>query len=125
MFPANIIALISEYSKPLTRPDWRKGSPHSKLLKYSQPFTTLTNMLINIKDYYKYDYNKLFDALFIHTLLKSSFDILLQKYGDKVFDLFKSYKPNQMNFYRWCRLSCYMNIVENTHIDIPTKMEYI
>jgi hypothetical protein len=120
--PPNVIRLISEYSKPLTNPDWKKGSPHANILKYSQPLINLTDMLINLIQYYNYDYNKLFDRSFMYTLLKLPCNILIQKYGEKIFDLFKSYKPNQINFYRWCRLSCYLKIVIKN--DIPTKIEF-
>lgn len=120
--PSNVIILISEYSKPLTKPNWKKGSPHAMMLKYSQPLISLTDMLINLIQYYNYDYNKLFDSSFIYILLKLPCNILIQQYGEKIFDLFKSYKPNQINFYRWCRLSCYLKIVIKN--DIPTKMEF-
>jgi hypothetical protein len=122
--PTKALKLISEYSKPCTRPDWKKGAPHSKILEQSHHFVHLSDMLINIKDYYNHDYNKLFDTLFLYTLLKLPFNKLLEKYGDAVFDLFYSYKPNQMNFYRWCRLVGHLHFVKKLKYDIPTKMDF-
>ena len=122
--PTKALKLIREYSKPCTRPDWKKGAPHSKLLEKSQHFINLSDMLINIKHYYSHDYNKLFDTLFMYTLLKLPFNKLLEKYGDAVFDLFYSYKPNQMNFYRWCRLVGHLHVLKKLKYDIPTKMDF-
>jgi len=73
-----------------------------------------------VKYYYNHDYNKIFDDLFMNTLLKRPFNILLQNYGDNVFNMFLGFKPNQLNFYRLCRLIYYLRIVKNSYI--PTKM---
>ena len=34
-FPEDILQLIREFSKPLTCPNWRTGSPHAILFKQS------------------------------------------------------------------------------------------
>ena len=120
MLPHRAQILIKEYSRPITRPNWKKGSPHAKLLEQSQPFIDIKDMLINLKHYYNHDYNKIFDDLFMNTLLKHPFNILLQNYGDNVFNMFLGFKPNQLNFYRLCRLIYYLRIVKNSYI--PTKM---
>ena len=42
MLPQRAVALIREYSKPLTRPNWRDGAPHSTLFLESNYITNLT-----------------------------------------------------------------------------------
>ena len=125
ILPSIAIKLISEYSKPLSRPDWKKGTDHANALKNSEHFINIRDMFINIKDYYNYNYNTQFDTLFMYRLLKLPFNILLQNYGDEIFNLFKSYKPNQLNFYRLCRLTGYLRVVKFKPVYIPTKMEFI
>lgn len=124
VLPKHILALIKEYSYSITKPDWKKGAPHAKALQNSEHFINIQDMIINIKDYYNYNYNKIFDTLFNYTLLKLPFNVLLQNYGDEVFNLFQSYKPGQLNFYRLCRLMGHLRIVKFKIIDIPTKMEF-
>jgi hypothetical protein len=46
--PSNVIKLISEYAKPVTRPDWRKGSPLSNIFKYS-PIMVKTHKFLSTR----------------------------------------------------------------------------
>lgn len=124
MLPNRALLLIKEYSKPISKPDWKKGAPHAKLLEKSQAFINLTDMLINIKHYYNHNYNTLFDIHFMHRLLKLPFNILIQNYGETIFNLFLSYKPNQLNFYRWLRLVGHLHVLQNNNYGIPTKIEF-
>jgi hypothetical protein len=41
ILPDDVVQIIREFSKPLTRPDWKKGTPHAKLIKYSEPMQSL------------------------------------------------------------------------------------
>ena len=42
MLPYRAVALIRDYSKPLTRPNWRDGAPHSTLFLESNHIANLT-----------------------------------------------------------------------------------
>jgi len=124
MLPNRALILIKEYSRPISKPDWKKGAPHATVLEKSQAFINLTDMLINIKHYYNHDYNTLFDRYFMHRLLKLPFNILIQNYGETIFNLFLSYKPNQLNFYRLLRLVGHLHVLQNNKFSIPTKIEF-
>ena len=45
-FPKRVVQLITEYSKPLTRPNWRNGTKHAKLFNQSY---IMQSIIINIK----------------------------------------------------------------------------
>ena len=49
--------LIREYAKPLTRPDWRKGTQHAQIFKYSPIFIDIRESFKNVSEYYKINYN--------------------------------------------------------------------
>jgi hypothetical protein len=89
-FPQHIYQLIREFSKPLTRPDWKKGTPHAKLIKYSVPMKVLKKFICestywsyNLSDQYIND---------IHTT-----DII-QLYGEEIFPIHCGF-----NFYIYIR----------------------
>jgi hypothetical protein len=113
--------LISEYSKPVTRPDWRKGTKHAHLFKYSPIFVDIKESFKNVSEYYNVNYNNIFDDHFTYMLYASTFNEIIQLYSESVFNIYVSYKPDQMNFYRYCRLTAFLLITKS---DIPTKMTF-
>ena len=121
--PANVLSLISAYSKPVTRPDWKKGTPHADIFKYSDPLEDIKIALVHKKMYYPYlNYNTLFNTQFWTVLYNKTFNEVIKLYGEQVFNVFIAFDPNQMNFYRYCRLTAHLKILKNKKIDIPTKM---
>jgi hypothetical protein len=117
--------LISEYSKPVTRPDWRKGTIHAQLFKYSPIFVDIKQSFKNVSEYYNVNYNHIFDTNFTYMLYATTFNEIIQLYSESVFNIYFSYKPEQMNFYRYCRLTAFLMITNsNIRKDIPTKMTF-
>lgn len=124
--PQNVINIIREYSKPITRPDWRQGSKHATIFKYSPAFVGLKESFINVSLYFKINLNDLYDEMFCTILYDKTFNEIIQNYSESAFNIYGSYKPEQMNFYRFCRLAAYLTICYNNKIkvDIPTKMTF-
>lgn len=92
MLPPRALALISEYSKPLTRYDWRNGSRHAKIFKNILMDTEATDYLI-------YD-----DC---HTIID-----MINKYGEK--SLYNFWSPyaeydSPICFYDLLRMKNYLN----------------
>jgi hypothetical protein len=121
--PINAQKLISEYAKPLTRPDWRNGTPHALIFKYSPIFIDIRESFKNVSEYYKINYNDVFDDNFTYMLYTNPFNEIIQLYSESVFNIYVSYKPDQMNFYRFCRLTAFLMITDSKK-DIPTKMTF-
>ena len=63
MLPKRALALIREYSKPLTRPNWRDGVSHALLIKQSSAMKYMIRQIqkeiqyINIKNSYALLFN--------------------------------------------------------------------
>jgi hypothetical protein len=123
MLPLRAQKLISEFSKPLTRPEWKNGCLHAKLFKYSPAIIDLTESFKNVSNYYYINFNDLFDDNFNHMLYTRPFNEIIQTYSELVFNIYRSYIPDQMNFYRYCRLTSYLTITK-TQIYIPTQMAF-
>ena len=83
--PSNVIKLIHEYSKPVTRPDWRKGSPLSNIFKYS-PIMVKTHTFLSSR---MPNACKKYDNLA---------DLIVNLGSDKVFQMYE-YMFDYMNFY--------------------------
>ena len=56
-------------------------------------------------------------------LYTTTFNEIIQLYSESVFNIYVSYKPDQMNFYRFCRLTAFLMITDSKK-DIPTKMPF-
>ena len=83
--PSNVIKLIHEYSKPVTRPDWRKGSPLSNIFKYS-PIMVKTHTFLS---------SRIQNACKKYDNLS---DLIVNLGSDKVFQMYE-YMFDYMNFY--------------------------
>jgi len=83
--PSNVIKLISEYAKPLTRPDWRKGSPLSNIFKYS-PIMVKTHKFLS---------TRMPTACKKHDNLA---DLIVNLGSDRVFQMYE-YMFDYTNFY--------------------------
>jgi hypothetical protein len=82
--PSKALRLISEYSKPVTRPDWKKGSFCAVIFKYSPIMVKTYVMLIRtIPHYGEYD---------------NLCDLILNIGSDKVFQMYP-YAMEYNNFY--------------------------
>ena len=113
MFPANVIALISEYSKPLTRPDWRKGSfcnnayKNSRLMLYLHNTTLCLSNLTDRIDYTILNKNK-------------SFTEDMNNYGEIIFECYSnlySTSPKIENFYFYLKTH---NLIKLKHFKVGT-----
>jgi len=102
--PLSAKALISEYAKPITRPDWRTGSHCCYTIKYSMEITNIHQRFLN----YLFSSKEYFDK---YELVRrhSSFIQDMQTYGEDIFEIspYTSLRgPN--NFYfllkRYCIL---------------------
>lgn len=95
--PENALSLIREYSKPLTRPDWRDGSNCCNIFKYSDEIRRLHQ---NFLSYYycasisKEMYDK-YNFIARHTSLIQD----LVKYGEDIFELIPQSAFVYNNFY--------------------------
>lgn len=84
MLPSKALRLISEYSKPVTRPDWKKGSPLSVIFKYSPIMIKTYNILAKrIPRYQEYD---------------NLCDLILNIGSERVFQMYP-YTMEYNNFY--------------------------
>ena len=79
--PLRAQQLIIEYSKPLTRPNWRKGSQFNNAFKFSNYTTIIHNKYLNYYQHsaesIKYKYKLIMDT--------SSITEDIHKYGDNLF----------------------------------------
>ena len=80
LLPENVLALISEYSKPLTRPNWREGSNCCNIFKYSDELRHLHQIFLNYitKDNYEQ---------YIRVRCHTSFIHDVQMYGEDIFKI--------------------------------------
>ena len=123
ILPRNVIALIKEYCKPLSRPDWRKGTEHAKIFAQSIIFQDIKFVYINkLSISPMFRYKTTFDKEGFDILYWDTFNKMIHKYGETLFNIYSTFEPNQMNFYRYCRLTAHLKILKNKKIDIPTKM---
>ena len=106
MLPLRVLALIREYSKPLTRADWRNGSPTSFLILRS-------NIMVYINKTIKYQltiengnpyscerFKRTFNAIFEYTGIN-----YIQTYGELLLIYTHPYldKPSYANFYLYAK----------------------
>jgi len=94
--PDDVLTLIREFSKPLTRPDWKKGTKHARLIKYSVPMKSLKISFVLSYEYRKcWSYNILGKELYDDNI--TMIDVI-QTYGEEIL-------PNQcgLNFYIYAR----------------------
>ena len=93
--PLRAQQLISEYAKPLTRPDWRQGSICNFEFKYDVVLTNLHHVFFS-------NYLQLLSAeqksefYFIHC--NRSFIEDIQRFGNKIFEISHNVLPHN-NFY--------------------------
>ena len=82
--PSKAVRLISDYSKPVTRPDWKKGSPSATIFKYS-PIMMKTHDILarRITHYGEYD---------------NLCDLIINIGSDRVFQMYP-YTMEYNNFY--------------------------
>jgi hypothetical protein len=90
-FPEDILQLIREFSKPLTRPNWRSGSPHAILFKQSN----VSNLL---KRHLHHCYNVFYITIYPELYDNTPITDIIQKYGENIF--------NHYNFYYFVRRYC-------------------
>jgi hypothetical protein len=132
MLPARAVALIREYSKPLTNPYWRYGTSLAMLIKESPPMRRIINEIQRSLEY-RYDIN-------FTNWGKKSYDIVernfpgiyeytgtdyIQKYGERLLELlgYESMNGKHLNFYYHAR-----NFLVNTKkfrlIDYTVQKQY-
>jgi hypothetical protein len=115
MLPQRALALIREYSNPLTRPNWRDGAPHSALLLESNH---ITNLNIGIQQFLTnmvwYKNNNRHDRIIYEMgerkfpgIIGSDTINYIQDYGEELlaFMLGKSYlhEEKYINFYYYTK----------------------
>ena len=107
ILPDDVLTLIREFSKPLTRPDWKKGTQHARLIKYSEPMKSLKISFVLSYDYRNcWNYNVLGKDFYDDDV--SMIDVI-QSYGEEII-------PNQcgLNFYIYARN--YLKITNLLHL---------
>jgi len=123
LLPQNALSLIKEYCKPLSRSDWRKGTEHAKIFAQSIIFQDIKFVYVNkLSISPMFRYKTIFDKEGFDILFWDTFNKMIHKYGESLFNIYSTFEPNQMNFYRYCRLTARLKILKNKKIDIPTKM---
>jgi hypothetical protein len=101
ILPQNAIKLIAEYSKPITRSNWRKGSYCNNAYKYSNLMTYLhtTTLCLSAYKTYKIDYFILIN--------NKSFSEDINYYGEIIFECYSNLFPNSPkidNFYTYLKM---------------------
>ena len=113
--PENVLQLIREYSKPLTHPYWRFGTPHALLIKNSP---TMKHIIRQIKNDLKQ-----VRIYSIHLLKckfgESIFDTdqkFIEQYGEEILHFtYPNYdKPFCINFYMYAKLY----LINTTHFHL-------
>ena len=92
--PKNAIVLIREYSKPLTRTNWRDGSNCVNLFKYSDELRNLHQIFLNYIISKKKNYEQ-----YIKVIYHISFVQDLQRYAEDIFKLVPQSSLYYNNFY--------------------------
>ena len=98
ILPVNALQLIKEYSKPLTRPDWKKGSYCNNSFKYSNLMIYLHYTTLCYCSYKKYESEIDYFVINKH----KSFSEDINKYGETIFDSYSNLfntSPKIENFY--------------------------
>ena len=112
--PENALRLIREYSKPLTHPYWRFGTPHALLIEKSPAMKHIIRQIQNDLKQFR----------IIHSIEQ----LLKCKYGECIFDIDQKYienygeeilhfthpiydKPSYTNFYLYAK----MYLINTTH----------
>jgi hypothetical protein len=107
-FPKNVIQLIREYSKPLTRPNWRNGTKHATLFKQCYIMQSIN---INIK--FELNSIELFANKQLLEQLKNKYGNIfnysgyyyIQQFGEEILSFLYPfyYKPPITNFYSYAQ----------------------
>ena len=99
--PPKALALINEYSKPLTHPYWRFGTSHALLLKRSNIMRRVANNLhyVITQDVDRARDN--FGENIIYITKETPFNEVIQTYGEEIFQLFAEqfYNDKEDNIY--------------------------
>jgi len=85
-FPEDILQIIREYSKPVTRSNWREGAPHGNIFKHSMT----SHIVKQVICYYYRDFEWM---KYCYPELESDipFSDILIRYGDKIFPCYNFY----------------------------------
>jgi len=111
MLPPRAITLISEYSKPVTSPNWRCGAPHANLITESPPMQDINQAIEHVlrKVVHKhYSQNDAHVLPFAERWLPGIFDLdtdnYIHEYGESLFQY-----VNHMNrkVYEYTNFYCY------------------
>ena len=109
-----------EYAKPLTNPNWRKGTQHALLIKnspmmvliYNKIYSKLChiqNMTLYTISYYANEVNNRFDGIF------QCRDDYIQKYGEDLLQFIYPFQCKYANFYvyakKFLRNISYLNLI--------------
>jgi hypothetical protein len=106
MFPLRVLALIREFSKPLTNPLWRRGALHAILFKQSP---AMRSVIRQIKQYLQCVIvqnirihidiiNRTFPDIFEYTNTD-----YIQKYGEEILLFSTSGVYDEINFYYYAK----------------------
>lgn len=119
VLPQRALQLINEYSKPLTRPDWRYGTFHAILFKNSYYLTHLEFALKYVLIYAE-DSSKIIDnfGYNIYSFWNKDFTFnkYIQEYGENIFLIFDK-NETEFNFYK-----AILSILKNTnHLELLFK----
>jgi len=98
--PKNSQKLISEYSKPITKPDWKCGTKHAYIFKSCPALHALKdNFIIN---YYDWVYEEIYGKDAMYKLYLKPFNEILQELGNEIFGMYTCY------FYNYLRDNSYL-----------------
>jgi hypothetical protein len=109
MLPFRAIELIREFSKPVTRPNWREGTPHSVIFYQS---TFMKSIITEIKyelDLIRYNkYNKIYTDIIKRTftnILDYTGTNYIHEYGEELIECvsYNLVKGSYINFYHHAR----------------------
>lgn len=102
ILPQNAIKLITEYSKPITRPNWRKGSYCNNAYKYSDLMTYLHSTTLCLSAYKTH----IHDIDYFILINNKSFSEDINQYGEIIFECYSNLFPNSPkinNFYNYLK----------------------
>jgi hypothetical protein len=112
MLPVRAIALIREYSKPITHPYWRSGTSHAMIIKESPPMRMINDQ-IKRELVYRYDNECSGWGKFSFDIIERTFPGIydymgndyIQTYGEELLELlaYESIKGKHLNFYYYTR----------------------
>lgn len=96
ILPDDVLSLIREFSKPLTRPDWKRGTRHAQIFKYSEPMKSLKISFVLSYEYRRcWSYNILGKDFYDDDI--TMIDVI-QTYGEEIFPI-----QCGLNFYIYAR----------------------